>query len=124
MVVPGQALGRGGPLQRHLHDPAQGVLLHRLVVHLILGRRALGHDRLVAETSWPKHDPALLKTDTVTIAVQVNGKRRGEVVVARDADNKTLEAAALAEEGVKRALDGTTPKKVIVVPGRIVNIVA
>ena len=86
--------------------------------------RTLGHDRLVAETSWPNHDPALLKTDTVTIAVQVNGKRRGEVVVARDADNKTVEAAALAEEGVKRALDGTIPKKVIVVPGRIVNIVA
>ncbi len=86
--------------------------------------RALGHDRLVAETSWPKHDPALLKTDTVTIAVQVNGKRRGEVVVARDADNKTVEAAALAEEGVKRALDGANPKKIIVVPGRIVNIVA
>jgi leucyl-tRNA synthetase len=86
--------------------------------------RALGHDRLVAETAWPKHDPALLKTDTVTIAVQVNGKRRGEVVVARDADNKTVEAAALAEEGVKRALDGASPKKIIVVPGRIVNIVA
>ncbi|MGZ5927476.1 MAG: leucine--tRNA ligase [Rhizomicrobium sp.] len=86
--------------------------------------RALGHDRLVAETSWPKHDPALLKTDIVTIAVQVNGKRRGEVVVARDADNKTVEAAALAEDGVKRALDGAIPKKVIVVPGRIVNIVA
>jgi leucyl-tRNA synthetase len=86
--------------------------------------RALGHDTLAAETAWPKHDPALLKTDTVTIAIQVNGKRRGEVVVARDADNKTVEAAALAEEGVKRALDGVTPKKVIVVPGRIVNIVA
>ncbi len=86
--------------------------------------RALGHDRLVAETAWPKHDPALLKTDTVTIAVQVNGKRRGEVTVARDADNKTVEAAALAEDGVKRALDGAAPKKVIVVPGRIVNIVA
>jgi leucyl-tRNA synthetase len=86
--------------------------------------RALGHDKLAAEMSWPKHDPALLKSDTVTIAVQVNGKRRGEVVVARDADNKTVEAAALAEEGVKRALDGAAPKKVIVVPQRIVNIVA
>ena len=86
--------------------------------------RSLGHDTFVAETAWLKHDPALLKTDTVTIAVQVNGKRRGEVVVARGADNKTVEAAALAEEGVKRALDGTVPKKVIVVPGRIVNIVA
>ena len=86
--------------------------------------RALGHDRLVAETPWPKHDPALLQTDTVTIAIQVNGKRRGEVMVARDADNKTVEAAALAEDGVKRALAGAPPKKVIVVPGRIVNIVA
>ncbi|HXS05228.1 MAG TPA: leucine--tRNA ligase [Rhizomicrobium sp.] len=86
--------------------------------------RTLGHDRLVAETPWPKHDPALLQTDTVTIAVQVNGRRRGEVTVARDADNRTVEAAALAEDGVKRALAGAAPKKVIVVPGRIVNIVA
>ena len=88
------------------------------------GWRALGHDRLVAETPWPKHDPALLKTDTVTIAIQVNGKRRGEVTVARDADNKSVEQAALAEDGVKRALGGAAPKKIIVVPGRIVNIVA
>jgi leucyl-tRNA synthetase len=66
----------------------------------------------------------LLKTDTVTIAVQVNGKRRGEVIVAQGADNKTVEAAALAEEGVIRALAGAAPKKVIVVPNRIVNIVA
>ena len=86
--------------------------------------RSLGHQNFVAQTPWPSFDPALLKSDTVTIAVQVNGKRRGEVVVARDADNKTVEAAALAEEGVKRALDGAPPKKVIVVPGRIVNIVA
>jgi leucyl-tRNA synthetase len=85
--------------------------------------RALGHDLLVAETPWPKHDPALLKTDTVIIAIQVNGKRRGEVTVARDADNKTVEQAALAEDGVKRTLAGVTPKKIIVVPGRIVNIV-
>jgi leucyl-tRNA synthetase len=85
---------------------------------------ALGHKTLAAETPWPKYDPALLKTDTVTIAVQVNGKRRGEVVVAQGADNKTVEAAALAEEGVMRALAGAAPKKVIVVPNRIVNIVA
>jgi leucyl-tRNA synthetase len=86
--------------------------------------KALGHSSLVAETPWPKHDPALLKTDTITIAVQVNGKRRGEVTVARDADTKSVELAALAEEGVMRALAGVAPKKVIVVPGRIVNIVA
>jgi leucyl-tRNA synthetase len=86
--------------------------------------QALGHDRLVAETPWPKHDPALLKSDTVTIAVQVNGKRRGEVNVAAGADNQTVETAALALDGVIRALDGSVPKKVIVVPNRIVNIVA
>jgi leucyl-tRNA synthetase len=86
--------------------------------------QALGHTNLAAETPWPKHDPALLKSDSVTIAVQVNGKRRGEVTVAADADNKSIEAAALALDGVVRALDGAAPKKVIVVPGRIVNIVA
>ena len=64
------------------------------------------------------------RSDTVTIAVQVNGKRRGEVVVAAGADNKAVEAAALALDGVVRALAGKAPKKVIVVPGRIVNIVA
>ena len=86
--------------------------------------QALGHAKLVVETAWPKHDPALLESDSVTIAVQVNGKRRGEVVVARDADSKTVEAAALALDGVVRALEGKAPKKVIVIPGRIVNIVA
>jgi leucyl-tRNA synthetase len=86
--------------------------------------QALGHTTLAASTPWPTHDPALLKSDTITIAVQVNGKRRGEVVVSLDADNKSVEAAALALDGVIRALDGATPKKVIVVPGRIVNIVA
>ena len=86
--------------------------------------QALGHKSLAAETPWPKHDPDLLLSDTVTIAVQVNGKRRGEVTVAADASNKTVEAAALALDGVIRALNGAAPKKVIVVPGRIVNIVA
>jgi len=86
--------------------------------------QALGHAELAAQTPWPKHDPALLKSDTITIAVQVNGKRRGEVSIAADADSKTIEAAALALDGVMRALDGASPKKVIVVPGRIVNIVA
>jgi leucyl-tRNA synthetase len=86
--------------------------------------QALGHTNLAAETPWPKHDPDLLKTDSVTIAVQVNGKRRGEVVVAQGSDNQAVEKAALALEGVVRALAGTAPKKVIVVPNRIVNIVA
>ncbi len=86
--------------------------------------KELGHDTLVAQTPWPKYDPALTASDSVTIAIQVNGKRRGEISMAKDADSKAVEAAALAEEGVVRALDGKAPKKVIVVPNRIVNIVA
>ena len=86
--------------------------------------QALGHDKLVAETPWPKYDPALTASDSVTIGIQVNGKRRGEISMAKNADSKDVEAAALKDEGVIRALDGKTPKKVIVVPNRIVNIVA
>jgi len=86
--------------------------------------KELGHTKLVAQTPWPKYDPALTASDSVTIAIQVNGKRRGEISMAKDADNKTVEAAALADEAVKRALEGKAPKKVIVVPNRIVNIVA
>jgi leucyl-tRNA synthetase len=85
--------------------------------------KELGHTKLVVETPWPKHDPALLVSDSATLAVQVNGKRRGEVVVAKDAANADVEAAALALDGVIRALEGKAPKKVIVVPNRIVNIV-
>jgi leucyl-tRNA synthetase len=85
--------------------------------------RALGYGKLVAETEWPRHDPALLVSDRVTIAVQVNGKRRSEVTVAKAADNATVQAAALAQEAVIRALEGKTPRKVIVVPQRIVNVV-
>ena len=85
--------------------------------------QALGHAKLVAETPWPKYDPALTASDSVTIAIQVNGKRRGEISMAKDADSKSVEAAALADEGVIRALEGKAPKKVIVVPNRIVNIV-
>ncbi|OJT96054.1 MAG: leucine--tRNA ligase, partial [Alphaproteobacteria bacterium 65-7] len=85
--------------------------------------KALGHDRLVAETPWPKYDPALTASDSVTMPVQVNGKRRGEVVMPKGAGNAAVEAAALALDGVIRALDGAPPKKVIVVPNRIVNIV-
>jgi leucyl-tRNA synthetase len=85
--------------------------------------QALGHTKLVAETSWPKHDPALTVSNSVTLPIQVNGKRRGEITMAKDAQPAAVEAAALADEGVIRALEGKTPKKVIVVPNRIVNIV-
>ena len=85
--------------------------------------QTLGHARLVVETPWPKADPALVRSDTVTIAVQVNGKLRGTFEVAAEADEDTVRESALALDAVKRALEGKAPKRVIVVKGRIVNVV-
>ena len=85
--------------------------------------QALGHRSLVINESWPTVDVALLRSDTITIAVQVDGKRRGEITIGRDADTEAVRAAALDVEGVVRALAGKSPRKVIVVPQRIVNVV-
>ncbi|GGD19837.1 leucine--tRNA ligase [Sinisalibacter lacisalsi] len=84
----------------------------------------LGGEGLVANAPWPVADPALLVDDTVTLPIQVNGKRRDEITVAKDMAKDEIEALALATDGVQRALGGAAPKKVIVVPGRIVNVVA
>lgn len=83
----------------------------------------LGNDVSLAHGPFPVADPAYLVTDTVEYPVQVNGKVRGHVVVAADAGRDVLEAAALADEKVAAFLAGATPKKVIVVPGRLVNLV-
>jgi leucyl-tRNA synthetase len=85
---------------------------------------ALGHQGLLAEAPWPDADPALLVDETVTIAVQVNGKRRDELTIARDAAKEDIEAAALKLENVVRAIGGRQIKKVVIVPQRIVNVVA
>jgi leucyl-tRNA synthetase len=85
--------------------------------------QAMGKPGHVVDTPWPKPDPALVADDQVTIAVQVNGKRRDEVTVPRDIDARQVEAIVLKLESVARALEGRTVKKVIVVPGRIANIV-
>jgi leucyl-tRNA synthetase len=85
---------------------------------------ALGHDTLLAEEPWPKPDQALLVEETVTIAVQVNGKRRDELTIARDATKEDIEAAALKLDNIVRAIGGRKIKKVVVVPQRIVNVVA
>jgi leucyl-tRNA synthetase len=85
---------------------------------------ALGHTGLLAETAWPAFDPSLVKHDTITIAVQVNGKLRGTLDVAADASDDRVREGALALEGVTRAREGRAPRRVIVVPKRIVNIVA
>ncbi len=85
---------------------------------------ALGYRKLIAEAPWPALERNLLVEDTITLPVQVNGKKRADVTVARDAGNADIETAVLALDAVKRALDGKRPKKVIVVPQRIVNVVA
>ncbi|MFM9851765.1 MAG: leucine--tRNA ligase [Sphingomonadaceae bacterium] len=88
------------------------------------GWAAMGGDGLIADQPWPPHDPALLIDDEATIAIQVNGKLRDTLTVPKTADKAELEALALASDKVIRALAGASPKKVIVVPGRLVNIVA
>jgi leucyl-tRNA synthetase len=84
----------------------------------------LGHADTIAYEPFPTADPAWLVDDTVELPVQVNGKVRARIVVAADADDATVEAAALADEKVAASLGGATPRKVIVVSGRLVNIVA
>jgi leucyl-tRNA synthetase len=84
----------------------------------------LGRKGFVAEEPWPKVDPTLLVEYTMTLPVQVNGKKRGELTIARDAAKEDIEAAALKLENVVRAIGGRKIKKVVVVPQRIVNVVA
>ena len=84
----------------------------------------LGHSTLLADTPWPQADQGLVVDDTITIAVQVNGKTRGTIDLPRDCPKDEAEKAALALPAVERQLDGKAPRKVIVVQNRIVNVVA
>jgi leucyl-tRNA synthetase len=84
----------------------------------------LGHKESVVIQAWPEVEPALLVENTITLPVQINGRKRADVTVAREAGNADVEAAVLALDAVQKALDGRSPKKVIVVPQRIVNVVA
>ena len=83
-----------------------------------------GETGLVADAAWPEVDPALLVEDEVTIAVQVNGKLRDTLTTPKGVSREELEALALRSDKIARLLDGARPKKVIVVPDRLVNIVA
>jgi leucyl-tRNA synthetase len=85
---------------------------------------ALGNTGLVADAAWPEVDPALLVDDEVTVAIQVNGKLRDTLTLPKGMPKDQVEAAALASEKVVRLLEGRAPKKVIVVPDRLVNLVA
>jgi leucyl-tRNA synthetase len=85
--------------------------------------KAIGNDGLVAEAEWPEFEASLVVESTITLPVQINGKKRGELTIGRDTDKQEAEAAALALDFVQSALDGRQPKKVIVVPQRIINVV-
>jgi leucyl-tRNA synthetase len=85
--------------------------------------QVLGQSGLISEADWPQIERDLLVEDTVTLVVQVNGKKRGDVSVPRGAQNPEIEAAVLALDAVKVALGGKAVRKVIVVPMRIVNVV-
>jgi len=82
-----------------------------------------GGEGLIANAEWPVADEAMLVESTVTLPIQINGKRRAELVVGKDASKEEVEKLALASDAVQKALDGGAPKNVIVVPGRIVNVV-
>ena len=117
-------------------DAAMGFALHEATMFLVQGFgpmmphlgeecwTVLGQSGLLVDQPWPKIEPSLLQDDTVTIAVQVNGKRRDELTISKDAAKEEIEQAALALENVSRVIDGRPVKRIIVVPHRIVNVVA
>jgi leucyl-tRNA synthetase len=84
----------------------------------------LGHPPTLLRQPWPAVDPAALARREVELAIQINGKLRGRITVATGLDPKHIEAAALAADGVSKFLDGKTVRKIIVVPGKLVNIAA
>ncbi len=84
---------------------------------------AMGHETLLANTPWPEANPVLIRDNTVTVAVQVNGKLRGTLELSMDCANDDAEAAALALDAVMAAMKGKAARKIIIVPNRIVNIV-
>ncbi|MGB2097805.1 MAG: class I tRNA ligase family protein, partial [Candidatus Puniceispirillales bacterium] len=83
----------------------------------------LGHDSLLATQPWPEYDDKWLKVDKIAMPVQVNGKLRGTLEIAPDTDSEIIKEEALAIESVQKHMEGKTPKKVIVVPNRIINVV-
>jgi leucyl-tRNA synthetase len=86
--------------------------------------RLVGHDTLLVDQAWPAADPALTHDDTVTLAVQVNGKLRATLDQPRDVDQEAARIAALALPEVQRSLEGKPVRKVVIVPNRVINVVA
>ena len=121
--LPAKASGAGAVLREGIDAATR--LLGPMMPHLAEEMwQTLGHAELIADAPWPVADPELARDEQVTIAVQVNGKLRGTVELPRDAAAGEVEEAALALPQVSRMLEGRAPKKVVVVPNRIVNLVA
>jgi len=121
-----QSADRSDPMRRSLREAAEIMVLMAAPMMPHLAEecwKELGHPTPVVDTPWPKVDAALVADDAVTIAVQVNGKRRDEVRLAKGLSKEAVEAVVLKLDSVIRALDGRPVRKVIVVPDRIVNIV-
>ena len=119
----GKSKAGGGSRRAVLRIMAQ--LMGPMVPHLAEDVWSMaGGQGLLVDAPWPKADPAMLEDDTVTLPIQINGKRRAEISVAKDMPKDQIEAMVLADETVRRFLEGAAPKKLIVVPGRIVNVVA
>jgi leucyl-tRNA synthetase len=123
LMVYARDVVREAPLPRRAAEVLV-LLLSPMAPHLgeELWRR-LGHAESLAYERWPEADPALLISDVVTLVIQVNGKKRDEIELPADADEATVREAVLARDSVRRHLDGRAPKKVIIVPGRLVNLV-
>lgn len=120
------AIERAGPsASRDMAIDRLLLLIAPMVPHLAEEIWAMrGGTGLIADAAWPEVDPALLIDDEVTIAVQVNGKLRDTLTLPRGTAGAELEAAALASDKVIRLLEGKPPRKIIVVPDRLVNLVA
>jgi len=118
--------GQPGVFQLALHE-AMSILLRVLypitphLAHTLW--RELGFAGELMDASWPEVDKAALETDEIELVVQVNGKLRGHVRVPKDADRARIEQTALANEGVRKHIEGKEVKKTIVVPGKLVNVV-
>jgi leucyl-tRNA synthetase len=121
--LPAKEPGAGAVLREGLEAATR--LLGPMMPHLAEEMwQTLDHPEWIADTTWPTADPELARDEQVTIAVQVNGKLRGTVELPRDAAARDVEEAALALPQVAHQLAGRPPKKVVVVPNRIVNLVA
>jgi leucyl-tRNA synthetase len=113
----------GRAVEREAFD-AVVIMLSPIVPHICHALwLELGHDSAVIDERWPQVDESALERDEVEMVVQVNGKLRGRIAVGVDVANEVIEAQALADENVQRFIDGNDVRKVIIVPGRLVNIV-